>query len=77
MENWQSEFLQLLTFVVLTAVLIHRGSHESKDGDDEMRATLARVEHQVTELRGAIGAAAVGRPDPEAKQDAYSLPLRD
>jgi hypothetical protein len=37
-ENWPSEFLQLLTFVVLTAFLIHRGSHESKDGDDEIRA---------------------------------------
>ena len=31
MENWQSEFLQLLTFVVLTASFIHKGSHESKD----------------------------------------------
>jgi hypothetical protein len=30
-ENWQSEFLQLLTFVVLTVNLRHRGSHESKD----------------------------------------------
>ena len=28
LENWQSEFLQLLTFVVLTTYLIHRGSHE-------------------------------------------------
>jgi membrane associated rhomboid family serine protease len=32
LENWQSEFLQLLTFVVLTAYLIHRGSPESKAG---------------------------------------------
>ena len=40
-ENWQSEFLQLLTFVVLTAFLIHKGSHESKDrrgGDGDAEA---------------------------------------
>jgi hypothetical protein len=30
MENWQSEFLQLLAMVVLTSFLIHRGSAESK-----------------------------------------------
>lgn len=30
-ENWQSEFLQLLTFVVLTRFLFFKGSHESKD----------------------------------------------
>ena len=50
MENWQSEFLQLLTFVVLTAFFIHRGSHESRDGDDEMRATLSRIESRVGHL---------------------------
>lgn len=33
-ENWQSEWLQLLTFVVLTVSLRHRGSHESKEVDD-------------------------------------------
>lgn len=44
MENWQSEFLQLLTFVVLTSFLIHRGSHESKDGQEEFQAeTLERL----------------------------------
>lgn len=45
MENWQSEFLQLLTFVVLTSFLIHRGSHESKDGQEEFQAeALERLE---------------------------------
>ena len=34
LENWQSEFLQLLTFVVLTCYLYHKGCHESKDGDE-------------------------------------------
>ena len=30
-ENWESEFLQMGAYVVLTAVLIQRGSAESKD----------------------------------------------
>ena len=28
MENWQSEFLQLFTMVVVTGFLIHRGSEK-------------------------------------------------
>jgi hypothetical protein len=30
-ENWQSEFLQVFTFIVLTTFLVHRHSHESPD----------------------------------------------
>lgn len=51
MENWQSEFLQLLTFVVLSKYLIHEGSPQSKDGMDsvqndikDIKATLLRNE---------------------------------
>lgn len=51
MENWQSEFLQLLTFVVLTSFLIHRGSHESKDTDDEVSEQLDRIETMLHELK--------------------------
>jgi len=50
MENWQSEFLQLFAFVVLTSFLIHRGSHESKDTDEEFRETLARIERSIAVL---------------------------
>ena len=32
-ENWESEFLQIFTFVLLTAYLYQRGSAESKDPD--------------------------------------------
>ncbi|MGZ8370205.1 MAG: DUF6766 family protein [Caulobacteraceae bacterium] len=32
-ENWESEFLQMATFVLLTAYLFQRGSPESKDPD--------------------------------------------
>lgn len=30
-ENWESEFLQMAAYVVLTAVLVQQGSAESKD----------------------------------------------
>lgn len=43
-ENWQSEFLQLFTMVVATAYLVHKGSHESKDSDEEVTAKLNRIE---------------------------------
>jgi hypothetical protein len=48
-ENWQSEFLQLFSFVVLTAYLIHRGSHESKDGNERIERRLARIEEHLRE----------------------------
>ena len=47
LENWQSEFLQLVSFVVLTSFLVHRGSAESKDSDEEMQATLERIERRL------------------------------
>ena len=34
-ENWESEFLQMAAFVLLTAYLFQRGSPESKDPDKE------------------------------------------
>jgi hypothetical protein len=59
-ENWQSEFLQLLTFVVLTTYLIHRGSHESKDSDEAMQAQLDRIERRVAALGAAAAPAESG-----------------
>jgi Domain of unknown function (DUF6766) len=47
LENWQSEFLQLFSFVVLAALLIHRGSAESKDSDDRMEESLKRIEEKL------------------------------
>lgn len=32
-ENWESEFLQMSAYVVLTAILVQRGSSESRDPD--------------------------------------------
>ena len=44
LENWQSEFLQLFSFVVLAALYIHKGSAESKDGEEKIEASLRRIE---------------------------------
>ncbi len=49
-ENWQSEFLQLFTFVVLTTYLVHRKSHESPDTDYDTEAALRRIEAKVDGL---------------------------
>ena len=37
-ENWESEFLQMSAYVMLTAMLFQRGSAESRDPDDPGRA---------------------------------------
>ena len=34
-ENWESEFLQMSAYVIMTAMLFQRGSAESKDPDKE------------------------------------------
>src|SRR5690606_24260217 len=36
-ENWESEFLQMSAYVMLTAMLFQRGSAESADPDDPDR----------------------------------------
>jgi membrane protein implicated in regulation of membrane protease activity len=43
LENWQSEFLQLFTMVVLTTFLIHRHSHESRDSQDRMQEQIEEI----------------------------------
>src|ERR687898_967554 len=43
LENWQSEFLQLFSFVVLAAAFIHRGSAESRDSEDRMEQMLKEI----------------------------------
>lgn len=54
-QNWQSEFLEVVTLIIATAYFIHRGSHESKDGEDEMRATLERIERRLDEIEAPAG----------------------
>lgn len=54
LENWQSEFLQLFAFVVLAALYVHKGSAESKDGDERMEASLRRIEERLGTLPGGV-----------------------
>jgi hypothetical protein len=49
-QNWQSEFLEVYTLIVLTAFLHHKGSHESKEGEEEIKATVHRIEQRLDEL---------------------------
>src|SRR5919106_3915048 len=49
-ENWQSEFLQLFTMVVLTAFLIHKGSQESKDSDEQLKLMIERIESRIVAI---------------------------
>jgi Domain of unknown function (DUF6766) len=50
LENWQSEFLQLFAFVSLAALYIHKGSAESRDGDEKLEAALRRIEDRLGTL---------------------------
>ena len=43
LENWQSEFLQLVWQVAGLAMLLYVGSPQSKEGDDRMEAKLDEI----------------------------------
>jgi hypothetical protein len=53
-ENWQSEFLQVFVFVVLTTFLVHKKSHESPDTDYDTEASLRRIEAKLQELEKQV-----------------------
>ncbi len=57
-ENWQSEFLQLFSFVTLAALYVHKGSSESKDGEERLEASLRRIEQRL----GTLPASAPDEP---------------
>jgi hypothetical protein len=69
LENWQSEFLQLFAFVVLAALFIHRGSAESKDSDENMEASLRRIEVH-------LGTLPAGSPRGQESWQLPDTPLR-
>jgi hypothetical protein len=52
LENWQSEFLQLLWQVAGLALLLHVGSPQSKEGDDRMEAKIDAILLAVDKKRG-------------------------
>jgi len=43
LENWQSEFLQLIWQVAGLAILLHVGSPQSKEGDDRVEAKIDAI----------------------------------
>ncbi len=43
LENWQSEFLQLIWQVMGLAFLLHVGSPQSKEGDDRVEAKIDAI----------------------------------
>lgn len=53
-ENWESEFLQMGTYVVLTAYLFQRGSPESEDPDVSPEARKAATKKDMDAARRRI-----------------------
>jgi hypothetical protein len=47
LENWQSEFLQLIWQVGGLAILLYVGSPQSKEGDDRMEAKIDEILRRV------------------------------
>ena len=43
LENWQSEFLQLLWQIGGLAILLYVGSPQSKEGDDRIEAKIDAI----------------------------------
>jgi hypothetical protein len=52
LENWQSEFLQLIWQVAGLAILLHVGSPQSKEGDDRMEAKIDLIYLQLDPKNG-------------------------
>lgn len=53
LQNWQSEVVQSLLFVLYTSWFIHKGSAESKDSQEQMQRSLDRIEERLGELESA------------------------
>lgn len=68
LENWQSEFLHIFVFVLMTAFLVHKGSAESRDSDDRIEETLERIEQRLDRLdgeQGGVSSAPIGDARPQ------------
>ena len=52
LENWQSEFLQLIWQVAGLALLLHVGSPQSKEGDDRIEAKIDAILMAVQPRKG-------------------------
>ena len=56
LQNWQSEFLALAVLIGLTAIVIHRGSKHSRDGNDEVQRRIKDIQRRVDRLVASHGA---------------------
>ena len=45
-ENWESEFLQMALFVILTMFLYQKGSSESKDPEKEEEVDESQIHEE-------------------------------
>jgi hypothetical protein len=52
LENWQSEFLQLVRQVAGLALLLHVGSPQSKEGDDRVEAKIDAILIAIDQQKG-------------------------
>ena len=59
-ENWESEFLQMGMYVVLTAFLFQKGSAESKPVDEPVPRTRTHARQPTVQTRHGPYAAAAG-----------------
>jgi hypothetical protein len=69
-ENWQSEFLQLAAFVVLSAYLLHKGSPQSKEGSERQERKLDDVARKLDWLLHEAEARAQREHEREARREA-------
>ncbi|MCF1742126.1 DUF6766 family protein [Paradevosia shaoguanensis] len=53
LENWQSDFLQLIWNVAGLAFLLHVGSSQSKEGNERMEAKIDAILRKVDPTAGA------------------------
>jgi hypothetical protein len=77
LENWQSEFLQLIWQVAGLAILLHVGSPQSKEGSDRVEAKVDEILKRVApkkegeKIISELDEAYAGRhTDPQHKQRA-------
>jgi hypothetical protein len=61
LENWQSEFLQLMWQVAGLAILLYVGSPQSKEGDDRVEAKIDAILEAVDQKEGTKTARALDR----------------
>lgn len=53
LQNWQSDFLQAFAMVTLGAWLLHKNSAQSKDTQDEIQASVQRIESRLDAMEAA------------------------